>query len=261
MRKLFLTFLVLSLVATACSLPGLQAAPPTPTVTPSLVDTDTPFPSPTNDPTRTPTPSRTPRPSPTITETPTPGPSPTITIDYPTLTVKMQAHCRYGPNIAYLHAADLYPGDTASVRGRFLYSGWLYVKFDKLKYFCWVAPSVVTVTGDITKLKFLEVYLPESTLYNSPRNVVAVRTNNDVTISWDMVKMTSDDDRGYFLDIYVCQKGDYIWWPVSLDSRDKVSYTVVDEKGCAAASGGDLYAVEKHGYTKPVVIEWPKPVN
>ena len=83
--------------------------------------------------------------TPTITFTPTITASPTVTATptfaFPTVTVNKQAHCRYGPSVAYLHAADLYPGDVGSVRGRYVYSKWLYIKFDKLNYFCWVAPN------------------------------------------------------------------------------------------------------------------------
>jgi len=172
----------------------------------------------------------------------------------------MQAHCRYGPSKAYLHAADLYPGDTGTVRGRFKLSQWLYVKFDKLNYFCWVAPSVVDVVGDITTIYYTEPKLPgPSTLYKPPKNVQAVRNEKKVTISWDKVKMTKDDARGYFLDLFVCQDGAYLWWPISFEDQDKTSYTIKDEKGCPAPSGGQLYAVEKHGYTSPVEISWPQP--
>jgi hypothetical protein len=176
------------------------------------------------------------------------------------VTVNQQAHCRYGPNVAYLHAADLYAGDTGTVRGRFLLSKWLFIKFDKLNYFCWVAPSVVDVSGDINTIKFTDVFLPgPSVLYKPPRGVTAVRDGKKVTISWEVVPMTDDDDRGYFLDLFVCQNKAYLWYPVALDNRDKTTYTVKDEAGCSEPSGGKLYAVEKHGYTKPDVLNWPKP--
>jgi hypothetical protein len=68
--------------------------------------------------------------TPTITSSPTIVP--TATSSFPTVTVKQQAHCRYGPAVAYLHAADLYVGDKGTVQGRALYSNWLYIKFDKL---------------------------------------------------------------------------------------------------------------------------------
>src|SRR3989304_8223949 len=84
--------------------------------------------------------------TPTETRTPTPAFTPTTTATptfaFPTVTVNKQAHCRYGPSAAYLHAADLYPGDVGTVRRRAVYSQWLQIKFDKLNYICWVAPSV-----------------------------------------------------------------------------------------------------------------------
>ena len=107
--------------------------------------------------TKTPTPTLTFTPTltltPTPTSTPTITPSPTITAtptySFPVATVNKQAHCRYGPSTAYLHAADLFPGDIGTVRNRYVNSSWLYVKFDKLTYYCWVAPTVVDVVGDV----------------------------------------------------------------------------------------------------------------
>jgi hypothetical protein len=176
------------------------------------------------------------------------------------VTVNKQAHCRYGPAKAYLHAADLYVGDIGTVRGRFQMSEWLYVKFDKLKYFCWVASSVVDVVGDISTVLYANVNLPgPSVLYNPPDGVSATRNGDMVTISWRKVDMTEDDDRGYFLDLMVCQDGHYIWWPASLPTDNDTSYEVKDQAGCPVASGGKLYAVEKHGYTSPVELVWPAP--
>ena len=37
------------------------------------------------------------------------------------------------------------------------------------------------------------------------------------------------------------------------------SYVVEDGPGCAAASSGVVYAVEKHGYTTSTKINWPAP--
>jgi len=217
--------------------------------------------------TETPTPSSTPSATftPTITLTPTITPSPTITptptFAFPSVTVNQQAHCRYGPSVAYLHAADLYPGDTGTVRGRHEYSTWRYVKFDKLNYFCWVAPSVVDLTGDVTTLYYTEPNLPTIgyNAYGPPKGVSAIRDGNQVTISWDQVVMTHDDDRGYFIEAFVCQNGFLLWWTFSYPEQFTTSYTVTDEPGCPAASSGQIYTVEKHGYSQPRDIPWPSP--
>jgi hypothetical protein len=231
------------------------AAAWTDTPTPTLTFTLTPSLTATWTPSLTPTVTFTP----TITETPTITATPTF--DFPDVVVNKQAHCRYGPHQAFLHAADLYAGDTGTVRSRYINSNWLYIKFDKLNYFCWVAPSVVDVTGDLTTvIKLTEFRLVgPSVLYKPPQNVVAVRKSGKVVISWDKVDMTSDDDRGYLLDMFVCQDGRYMWFPVALEHDNDTSYTVNDEAGCPLPSSGKLYAVEKHGYTTSVPIPWPAP--
>jgi hypothetical protein len=267
-RKLLFSLLALILLLSACASPfklteqeaataTSKAASATAALwTSTATSTITPSPTDTASPTFTLTPTITLTP----TETATPSITPTPTFSFPGATVNVQAHCRYGPSTAYLHAADLYPGDVGSVRGRFQNSNWLHVKFDKLNYFCWVAPSVVDVVGDVTTLYYAEVNLPgPSSLYKPPQNVQAVRTEDLVTITWNVVKMTEDDDRGYFLEMFVCQNGHYLWYTASLATQTETSYTIKDEAGCPLPSSGKLYAVEKHGYTRPVDIAWPAP--
>jgi len=219
----------------------------------------------TETPTATQTLTRTATSIPTITFTPTITASPTISVTptfaFPTVTVNKQAHCRYGPSVAYLHAADLYPGDVGSVRGRYIYSKWLYIKFEKLKYFCWVAPTVVDVVGDISTVAYKELNLQSigSNMYGPPNDVTAVRDGNKVIISWDQVEMTKDDDRGYLLELFVCQDTIYYWWTDSYPDQFSTSYTVKDEAGCAQPSSGKVYTVEKHGFSEPAIIPWPAP--
>ncbi len=253
--------LVIVLFSAACTPSRLPLFAPTHTPTPTftLTPTNTFTPTSTFTPTFTFTPSATFTFTLTPTDTATPTITPTPTFAFPTFRVKMQAHCRYGPSKAYLHAADLYKGDTGLVWGRFRYSNWLYVRPDKIHYACWVSPSVVEVEGDITRLVYQEVRLPgPSVLYEPPSGVRAYREGNEVTIRWNEVWMTEDDDRGYFIEAWVCQNGTYLWWTVSLPDQYHTTYTVTDEPGCSASSKGWLYAVEKHGYTKPVEIPWPQ---
>lgn len=229
----------LSIFATAT--PTASATPTrTPTVTPSA----TPTPTATSTPTITPTPSVTP--TPTITPTPT--------FDFPDATVAEQAHCRYGPATAYLHAADLYPEDHGLVWNRNYSGTWLWVRFDKLSYACWVAASVLEVEGDIFSVVVTQTRLPQSSLYGPPKNVKADRRGDKLVISWDPVRMTEDDYRGYLIEATVCQSGFSIFMAVHVDGT---STTLKDEKGCSGKSSGVLYAVEKHGYTDPVKIPWP----
>jgi hypothetical protein len=248
--KIYKIILLIFLFVSACT-PSTEvpATPTVPAVTSTTTLTDTP--EPTFAPTETLTP--------TVTFTPTI--TATSTFAFPTATVNKQAHCRYGPSVAYLHAADLYAGDAGTVRGRFIYSNWLYIKFDKLDYFCWVAPSVVDVVGDISTVAYKDLNLQSigSNQYGPPGGVTAVRDGNNVTISWNQVKMTKDKDRGYLLELFVCQKTSLLWWTDSYPDQYSTSYTVRDEAGCAQPSSGKLYTVEKHGFSEPAVIPWPLP--
>lgn len=251
MKKRQLGFIVLVFAMFACSAPAVGATPtpvpPTETETPAF--TFTPEATFTSTVTVTPT----------ITFTPTISATPTFA--FPTVTVNKQAHCRYGPSSAYLHAADLYPGDVGAVTGRALYSSWLYIKFEKIDYYCWVSPSVVDVVGDISTIKKFEPNLQSigSNQYGPPQNVNAYRDGEFVVITWDQMEMSNDKDRGYLIEAFVCQDGAYIWWTFSYPDQFTTEYEVKDEAGCASESYGRIYTVEKHGFSDPADIPWPKP--
>jgi hypothetical protein len=255
--KAYRISLLIFLFVSACARSAEEQPTPMATTITTTAEPLTETPVATFTPTKTSTPA--------ITLTPTvvlsPAISATPTFAFPTVTVNKQAHCRYGPSAAYLHAADLYPGDAGTVRERYVYGNWLYIKFDKLDYFCWVAPSVVDVVGDVSTVAYKELNLQSigSNMYGPPKNVTAVRDGNKVTISWDQVKMTLDDDRGYLLELFVCQDTIYTWWTDSYPDQYSTSYTVRDEAGCVQPSSGKLYTVEKHGFSDPVIIPWPAP--
>jgi hypothetical protein len=255
--KAKLAALTMVFVMLACSLPSQKStqtiALPTDTATPEFTLT--------LEATFTPIITLTPKITFTPTITFTPSITPTPTFSFPSVTVNKQAHCRYGPSVAFLHAADLYPGDIGTVRERFEYSSWLYVKFDKLDYFCWVAPSVVDVVGDISTLKHkeLDLFSIGRNQYGPPPNINTVRNGDEVTITWGQVEMTKDKDRGYLIIAFVCQDGAYLWWTFSYPDQYTTSYTVRDEAGCPVPSEGVIYTVEKHGFSKPATIPWPAP--
>ena len=271
MRKITFLILLLALTLTACEgVNGLAFfASSTLTVTLTATETLTPSATVTPSPTLTPSPSITPSPTittkststltpsetptPTITLTPTISPTPTV--DLPDAIVsEANAHCRYAPGTAYLHAADLFAGDHGLVWNRNYAGTWLWVRFDKLNYACWVAASVLEVDGDIFGVPTYSFTLPKTTLYGPVSRVVAIRSGNQVVVTWDEVWMTEDDARGYLIEAKICQNGYLIDMAVHTDGT---SYTFVDETTCSGESKGRLYAVEKHGYTDPVPIPWP----
>jgi hypothetical protein len=270
-RKSFLVLLDLILLSACSRSPEAQASltaaiqtdtaavwtktpSPTATFTATYTYTYTSTFTPTDTPTSPPTLTQTITTTPTITSTPT--------FDFPPVTVNVAlAACLYGPAKAYLWKFDLKKGDTGYVGGRAPVGDWLYVKFDRLSDFCWVSPYVLDVVGDVNTLRVQQVMLPiTNALYAAPKDVRAVRNGDQVTVTWDAIWMTQDDDNGYFMDVWVCQNTYYVWMPIGrLDLPDQyhTSYTFTDQPGCAQPSGGKLYTVEKHGYTSPVDIPWP----
>jgi uncharacterized protein YraI len=236
-----------------CASVAALLATPTPTTTSTPTVTLTP----TRTPTLTVTPTATPTPTPTATptETSTPTITPTATFDFPDIIVSVaQAHCRFGPGTAYLHAFTVFEGQHAEVHGRNDWGTWLWVLFDGESRHCWIAASVAQVDGDVRTVAVAQTRLPQSTLYGPPSSVRVVRQGDQVIVAWEPVWMTEDDYRGYMIEAYLCQNGAYFWTAVAIDGT---TYTFTDQPGCSQASWGRLYTVEKHGYTDPVPIPWP----
>jgi hypothetical protein len=94
---------------------------------------------------------------------------------------------------------------------------------------------VVDVVGDISTVAYKELNLQSigSNQYGPPTGVTAIRNGNEVTISWNQVHMTKDKDRGYLLELFVCQDTIHKWWTDSYSDQYSTSYTVHDEAGCA----------------------------
>ena len=81
-----------------------------------------------------------------------------------------------------------------------------------------------------------------------------MRSDDEVTVSWDDVPLSEDKRRGYLIEAITCQNG--VRLPVIIQT-DASSYTFEDEPTCAEKSSGLLYTAEKHGYSDPVQIPWP----
>lgn len=244
------------LALAGCQISSAPGASPTPqaTATSLALSTPTPLPTDTLPPSATPLPSATPTVTLTPTFTLTATISPTPTFDFPGATALEQANCRYGPGVAYLYSHGLYAGDRAEVHGRSASGAWLWLQPENLERHCWAAASVLEVVGDIMTVKVVQSLLPHSDFYGPPDDVGADRDGDQVTISWDRVEMTEDDDRGYLIEAVVCQDGQLVGVAVQTDDN---SYTLDDDRSCSGESSGRLYTVDKHGYSDPVEIPWP----
>jgi hypothetical protein len=165
-----------------------------------------------------------------------------------------QANCRYGPGTAYLYRWGLYPGDTGVVHGRSWNGTWLWIKPDNLDSHCWASEIVFEIEGDKMSVREQKVVLPKTTFAGPPGNVRAVRSDDHVTVSWDVVVLSDDKRRGYLLEVFICRNGALV--PLIVHT-DNTSYQFTDQADCSGRSGGLLYTAEKHGYSDPVTIPWP----
>lgn len=258
-RYPIITLTLLALLLAACLAPPTPAPTLTATLTRSLTTTATLTASATVTssprPSATPTITRTPTLTATATITPTPSITPTPTRDFPDVSVKMQANCRYGPGTAYLYRWGLYPGDKAQVHGRNGNNTWWWILPDNLpKSHCWASEIVFNETVVPESVPVVQVPLPHTTFAGPPGNVQAVRSGSQVTISWSEVPLSDDKRRGYLIEAMLCQNGAYFSMIIQTDALE---YTFQDDDTCQVQSSGLLYTAEKHGYSDPVQIPWP----
>jgi hypothetical protein len=200
----------------------------------------------------------------TVTYTPQPTWDPsstetaTSTLAYPQATVLEQSNCRYGPGAPYLYEWGLFPDDRVTVTARNDLGTWVYVQPRSYSGYCWVKTSLLQIDGEIEPLPPFYGRLPYSELYKPPTNPRTTRVGDQVTIAWDPVYRTPDDDRGYLIEAWLCQDKQIVFTPLGTATYTDVSITVIDEPGCQQPSGARLYTAEKHGYTPWVKIPWPQ---
>ena len=246
---------------------ALAAPEPTPTNSPvpsrtsTAIPTATPTITQTAAPTHTPTVTYTPTPqyTPSITPTPSPTPTPSLVPTFAPIAAKVlvQSNCRYGPGAAYLYEWGLFPDVRVDIVGRNDIGTWAYVEpwtyFDR----CWVKSDFLEIRGDLRDAPPYYSRLPFGELYNPPTNVRASRNGDEVVIAWDPVWMTTDDDRGYLIETWLCRDGQLIFTPLQTRQYQETTITVQDETGCQLPSGGRVYTAGKHGYTQWILVVWP----
>ncbi len=205
--------------------------------------------TPTAPPTETPTPEYTP----TVTQTPGNTPTPTATPELRGRVLE-QANCRYGPGAAYLYEWGLYPANRVTVLGRNQDGSWVYVDPWTYVDYCWVKTSLLELNGDVFNLPQVWTLLPYTEFYYPPQNVSASRNGDEVTVWWDLISMSLDDNRGYLIEAWVCRGGQLIFTAINPWEPPAV---IQDEAGCQQPSSGRIYTAEKHGYTEWILIRWP----
>jgi len=261
----FLPVVGLACLAAGFGLGLAWSARPTPTPTPTITPTATASSTMTATPTMTPSPTPSATATLAATETPTPDYTPTITLTpsktpTPTATPEIrgrvleQANCRYGPGAAYLYEWGLYPANRVTVLGRNQDGSWVYVDPWTYVDYCWVKTSLLELTGDVFSAPQVWTLLPYTEFYYPPQNVSATRVGDEVTVWWDDVWMSLDDDRGFLIEAWVCRDGQLIFTAINPWDPPAV---LIDEAGCMQPSSGRIYTAEKHGYTEWILIRWP----
>ncbi len=169
-NKFFITILVLSIAAFACSLPGGEGAPTG--EEPDLAATITSQALTLAAPTNTPAPP---------TETPTPQftstPESTATPSVPIVTVSTNTNCRTGPGTVYDLIGALNVGQSAEVVGKFPGGGYWIIKTPGSSGTCWLWSQYATVSGNTSNL-------PDYPAPPTPTpSIPAAATNFNVNIS------------------------------------------------------------------------------
>jgi hypothetical protein len=256
---------LLLFILTACIPPAQRYPGPTrmlepsetplPTFTANSTITQTPV------PTRTPTVTRTSTVTTTATATLTPIPT------YVILRAEViiaQAVCHYGPGQPYLYKYGVYQGNRLEVIRRVEGGNYVEIRAIGGTNPCWVKRDYLKPNGEWNNLQPVAadaVVLPISPYYGPPAWVKAERSGDEVTFTYSGISISPGKDSlqtPYIVEAWVCQDGQQVFVPAG---SWFFSVKVHDEAGCKMPSHGRLLAAEKHGYTKPVEIQWPQPVE
>lgn len=216
-------------------------------------------------------------PTPTISPSFTLSPTPTLTVTatftqtplpvYTKLRGKVtiaQAVCHYGPGAPYLYKYGVYAGSNLEILRRVEGGNYIEVQAIGGNNPCWVRADYMEIRGDFNNLLPVhpfEVKLPISPYYAPPTWVRAERNGDEVTVEWAALSLRAGDDSEqtpYIVEAWVCQGRQMVFQPIS---SYLTRVTVRDEEGCTEVSRVRLIAAEKHGYTRPLEIEWPQPVS
>lgn len=218
--------------------------------------------------TATPTVAASPSPTQTITATPTITSTPTLAITPTYAILRGQVNseklsCRYGPGPDYLYLYGLIQGANQDVIGRTDTGTWVLTRSRGDNKSCWVKTEFITLNGDVMSLEMVYPHKytipPSNQGYLVPWDVAAVRSGDKVTITWKSEARRPGDEESatsvlYMVETWVCQDGKVVFTPIGAHVPQ---VSVTDEAGCAEASHGRVYFVEKHGYTGPSEIPWP----
>lgn len=257
MYKKLLTLIILILLMTACAPASLSTVEPLAQTSPSATAQDEPASATeifSTTGTFTPT-LRTP------TETSTPSPIPFVDSLKASVTADLLI-CRYGPGSEYLYLIAFNKSTPLKLIGRTEGNNWVLVENEPQR--CWINAKFVEIQGDQQTLK--PIYpdgfkLPVSPYYRPSAVLSAVRSGDQITVTWVHVPVSRGDYEDdnmfpYIIEVWRCENGEILFDPLASDFP---FITFVDQAGCDLPSHGRVYVQEKHGYAGPADIPWPAP--
>lgn len=171
------------------------------------------------------------------------------------------ASCRMGPGGAYLLRVVLHDGDAVDILGQMeLNANWILVRVTESAADCWINTGLVEFTGDsaFNVVSDPHIVLPYSDYYSPLRGVIATRNGDVVRVRWEPMALREGDapeQTPYVLAAWVCQNGNFVFRSTG---AEEFSLFIRDEQNCTESSHGLILGAEKHGYTMPVVVDWPR---
>ena len=170
------------------------------------------------------------------------------------------ASCRVGPGGGYLVRQVIHNGDAVEILGQMdLNANWILVRVTESLANCWINSGLVDHPADsvLNTINDPHIVLPYTTYYSPLRGVIATRNGDVVRVRWDPLVLREADqieETPYILAAWVCQNGNFVFRSAG---TDEYAVFIRDEPGCNQSSHGLVMGAEKHGYTQPVVVDWP----
>ncbi len=202
-------------------------------------------------------------PAPSWTPTPTPESNTTVTPGLPQALLPQYTDCLHGPADYFTYKTSFPAGQVVEVVGRSEDSGWLNIEEVGGWNSCWVPVGLAQLLGSrVGDLPVAGIIYPRSVAEFGSPYVTVHREGDEVTVSWEAVYMSADEVRGYLIDAYVCQGGQYLHKPIFIpetyaSNTGTISTTIVDEAGCDQPSQAHIVSMGLRGFAEWEKIFWP----
>ena len=193
------------------------------------------------------------------TETATVGVTPTNAPVPGTVNVA-NASCRVGPGGAYLLREIVHDGDEVEILATLdLNANWILIRVIPSSANCWINTDLIDFPAEsaFNIVSDPHIVLPYSDYYSPLRGVRATRNGDVVRVRWEPIVVRQGDEleeTPYVLAAWVCQNGNFVFRSAG---TEEFSVFIRDEQNCTESSHGLMLGAEKHGYTMPVVVDWP----